>query len=78
MLNRVKTDQLADANTREPHPEDRRVSLIAVSAEVSRYARRAPARLASPLARALEGAPAAERKRFIQTLKRLAELVGAS
>jgi DNA-binding MarR family transcriptional regulator len=63
---------------REPHPDDRRVSRVAVTEEVTRYARRAPRRLSSPLADALRDVPSAERKQIIATLKRLAALVDAN
>jgi MarR family transcriptional regulator, organic hydroperoxide resistance regulator len=63
---------------REPHPEDRRVSRVAVTREVMRYARSAPQRLLSPLADALRDVRPAERKQIIETLKRLAALVDAT
>lgn len=63
---------------REPHPEDRRVSRIAVTQEVRTYARTAPRRLLSPLVDALQNVRRVERKQIIETLKRLAELVEAT
>lgn len=63
---------------RDPHPDDGRVSRIAVTDEVARYARSAPQRLFSPLADALRDVRPAERKQIIETLKRLAALVDAT
>ena len=63
---------------REPHPDDRRVSRIAVTQEVTRYARAAPRRLLSPLVDALQNVRPRERKQIIETLKRLAELIEAT
>ena len=63
---------------REPHPDDRRVSRIAVTQEVTRYARTAPGRLLSPMADALRNVQPTERKQIIETLQRLAELVEAT
>ena len=60
---------------RELHPDDRRVSRIAVTQEVTRYARTAPRRLLSPLANALQNVGPAERRQIIETLKRLGDLV---
>lgn len=62
----------------EAHPDDRRVSRIAVTQKVTRYARAAPRRLLSPLADALQHVRRAERKQIIETLKRLAELLEAT
>ena len=63
---------------RESQSGDRRVSQIAVTEAVMRYARRAPRRLFTPLASALQAVPGAERKQIIETLQRLAALVEAS
>lgn len=62
---------------REVDPDDRRVSRIRVTDEVSRYARTAPRRLFSPLVDALREVSPAERQQIIRTLIRLTELVGA-
>jgi MarR family transcriptional regulator, organic hydroperoxide resistance regulator len=63
---------------RESEAGDRRVSRIAVTQEVVRYARAAPRRLFTPLASALQSVPRAERQQIIDTLERLAELVEAT
>ena len=63
---------------REVDPEDRRVSRIRVTDEVSRYARAAPRRLFSPLVDALGKVSPSERQQIIRILDRLSELVGAN
>jgi MarR family transcriptional regulator, organic hydroperoxide resistance regulator len=60
---------------REAHPDDRRVSRVAVTEEVMRYGRAAPVRLMTPLAETLRTVRRTERKQIIETLQRLVELV---